>query len=113
MVFVIVCVRYYGSLRISTVIDYGTDVSYLLYKKFVEVVNSQIKFNEPGNINAFPIVGYHKVTKDAENATSPELFYLEMQYLFDNGFKVITIDDLGYDKYQERVYIKNVDTFRI
>ncbi|HEY6587301.1 MAG TPA: hypothetical protein VIY98_03320, partial [Nitrososphaeraceae archaeon] len=24
--------------------------------------------------------------------------------------KVITIDDLGYDKYQERFYIKNVDT---
>ena len=43
-------------------------------------------------------------------ATSPELFYLEMQYLYDNGFKVITIDDLGYDKSQERFYIKNVNT---
>jgi hypothetical protein len=89
---------------------HGIDVSYLLYKKFVEVVNSQIKFNKPGNINAIPIVGYHEVTKDAEDATSPELFYLEMQYLFDNGFKVITLDDLGYDKSQERFYIKNVDT---
>jgi len=89
---------------------HGIDVSYLLYKKFVQVVNSQIKFNEPGNINAIPIVGYHEVTKDAEDATSPELFYLEMQYLSDNGFKVITLDDLGYDKSQERFYIKNVDT---
>ena len=89
---------------------HGIDVSYLLYKKFVEVINSQIKFNKPGNINAIPIVGYHEVTKDAEDATSPELFYLEMQYVFDNGFKVITLDDLGYDKYQERFYIKNVNT---
>jgi hypothetical protein len=33
-----------------------------------------------------------------------------MEYLYDNGFKVITIDDLGYDKYQERFYVKNVNT---
>ena len=89
---------------------HGIDVSYLLYKKFVEVVNSQTKFNEPGNTNAIPIVGYHEVTKDEEDVTSPELFYLEMQYLFDNGFKVITLDDLRYDKYQERFYVKNVNT---
>jgi hypothetical protein len=50
------------------------------------------------NINAIAIDRYHEVTKDTENATSPELFYLKIQYLFDNGFKVITIDDLGYDK---------------
>ena len=29
--------------------------------------------------------------------------------LYDNGFKVITIDDLGYDKDQDRFYVKNVD----
>jgi hypothetical protein len=78
--------------------------------KFVRVVNSQTKFNEPGKINAIPIVGYHEIAKDDEIATSPELFYLEMEYLDDNGFKVITIDDLGYDKYQERFYVKNVNT---
>jgi len=32
-----------------------------------------------------------------------------MQYLYDNGFKVITINDLGYDKDQDRFYVKNVD----
>jgi len=78
--------------------------------KFVGVVNSQTKFNEPGKINAIPIIGYHQIAKDDEIATSPELFYLEMEYLYDNGFKVITIDDLGYDKYQERFYVKNVNT---
>ena len=86
---------------------HGSKVSYTLYMEFVRVVNSQTKFNEPGKINAIPIVGYHEITKDDEIGTSPELFYLEMEYLDDNGFKVITIDDLGYDKYQERFYIKN------
>lgn len=86
---------------------HGSKVSYSLYMEFVRVVNSQTKFNEPGKINAIPIVGYHEITKDDEIGTSPELFYLEMEYLDDNGFKVITIDDLGYDKYQERFYVKN------
>jgi len=89
---------------------HGIDVSYSLYLEFVRVINSQIKFNEPGNINAIPIVGYHEVTKDDDVGTSPELFYLEMQYLSDNGFKVITLDDLGYDNHQEWFYIKNNDT---
>ncbi|HEX7142240.1 MAG TPA: polysaccharide deacetylase family protein [Nitrososphaeraceae archaeon] len=90
---------------------HGIEVSYSLYLEFVRVVNSQTKFNEPGKINAIPIVGYHQITKDDDIATSPELFYLEMQYLYDNGFKVISIDDLGYDKYQDRFYVKNVNTF--
>ena len=90
---------------------HGIEVSYSLYLEFVRIVNSQTKFNEPGKINAIPIVGYHQITKDDDIATSPELFYLEMQYLYDNGFKVISIDDLGYDKYQERFYVKNVNAF--
>ncbi|MGZ5470137.1 MAG: polysaccharide deacetylase family protein [Nitrososphaeraceae archaeon] len=90
---------------------HGIEVSYSLYLEFVRIVNSQTKFNEPGKINAIPIVGYHQITKDDDIATSPELFYLEMQYLYDNGFKVISIDDLGYDKYQDRFYVKNVNTF--
>ncbi|HEX2407629.1 MAG TPA: polysaccharide deacetylase family protein [Nitrososphaeraceae archaeon] len=89
---------------------HGIEVSYSLYLEFVRVVNSQTKFNEPGKINAIPIVGYHEISKDDDIATSPELFYLEMEYLHDNGFKVITIDDLGYDKSQERFYVKNINT---
>jgi peptidoglycan/xylan/chitin deacetylase (PgdA/CDA1 family) len=89
---------------------HGSEVSYSLYMEFVRIVNSQTKFNEPGKINAIPIIGYHQVTKDYKLATSPELFYLEMEYLYNNGFNVITIEDLGYDKYQERFYVKNVNT---
>ena len=73
-------------------------------------INSQTKFNEPGKINTIPIVEYHEIAKyDDDDYTSPELFYLEMQYLYDNGFKGITINDLGYDKDQDRFYVKNVD----
>jgi hypothetical protein len=36
-----------------------------------------------------------------------------MEYLYKNGFHVITIEDLGYDKYKERFYVKNnVNTLR-
>ncbi len=86
---------------------HGSEVSYSLYMEFLRIVNSQTKFNEPGKINAIPIIGYHQVTKDYKLATSPELFYLEMEYLYKNGFHVITIEDLGYDKYKERFYVKN------
>jgi hypothetical protein len=88
---------------------HGKEVSSILFEKFVEVVNSQTEFNKQGEINAIPIIGYHEIATDDEIDTSPELFELEMEYLYDNGFKVITLDDLGYNENQERFYIKNGD----
>jgi hypothetical protein len=81
----------------------------LFSEKFVEVVNNQTEFNKQGEINAIPIIGYHEIATDDEIDTSPELFELEMKYLYDNRFKVITLDDLRYDENQERFYIKNGD----
>jgi hypothetical protein len=89
---------------------HGEEVSYMLFEKFVEVVNSQTEFNKQGEINAIPIIGYHEIATDDELDTSPELFELEMEYLYDNGFQVITLDDLGYDENQERFYIKTYNT---
>jgi hypothetical protein len=89
---------------------HGKEVSYSLFKKFVDVVDSQTEFNKQGEINAIPIIGYHEITTEEELATSPELFELEMEYLYDNGFKVITLDDLGYDENQERFYLKTFNT---
>jgi hypothetical protein len=34
------------------------------------------------------------------------LFDAEMRYLYDNGFKVITMSDLGYDENTKSMYIK-------
>jgi len=38
--------------------------------------------------------------------TIVNLFDAEMRYLYDNGFKVITMSDLGYDPNSRSVYIK-------
>ncbi|HJU58367.1 MAG TPA: polysaccharide deacetylase family protein [Nitrososphaeraceae archaeon] len=88
---------------------FGKEVSFALFEKFVQIVNSQTKYNKNGDINAIPIVGYHAISRGNVDFTHPELFDLEMKYLYDNGFKVITLEDLGYDEKQERFYIKNVD----
>ena len=85
---------------------HGKEVSYILFEKFVEVVNSQTAFNKQGEINAIPIIGYHEIATDDELDTSPELFEQEMKYLYENDYKVITLADLGYDESQERFYIK-------
>jgi hypothetical protein len=36
-----------------------------------------------------------------------------MKYLYDNGFNVITLVDLGYDDYQERFYVNDVSNNNI
>lgn len=87
---------------------YGPEISQAMFDKFVQVVNDQRYFNKNGEINAIPIIGYHEIKTEGETSTSPELFDAEMEYLYENGFKVITMEDLGYDQYQERFHIKNM-----
>jgi hypothetical protein len=38
--------------------------------------------------------------------TTVNLFDAEMKYLHDNGFKVLTMADLGYDENSKSLYIK-------
>ncbi|HJT48896.1 MAG TPA: hypothetical protein VJ729_12005 [Nitrososphaeraceae archaeon] len=38
--------------------------------------------------------------------TTVNLFDAEMRYLYDNGLKVITMSDLGYDTHSKSIYIK-------
>jgi hypothetical protein len=84
----------------------------------IEVVNSQAQFNSNGTINAIPIIVYHNI--DYKNNTfdiSPDwldystidvnLFDSEMKYLHNNGFQVLTMSDLGYNKTSNKLYIKN------
>jgi len=61
----------------------------------------QTEFNNNGEINAFPIVAYHRIDTNKDFDTSPELFEMEMEYLYENNYKVITLADLGYDENQE------------
>ena len=54
--------------------------SEILFNKFVEIVNSQTKFNVNGEINAIPIITYHNINENETVSTSEELFAKEMKY---------------------------------
>ena len=85
---------------------------------FIEVVNSQAQYNSNGTINVIPIIVYHNVNykNNSSNISSDwidsstidaNLFDSQMKYLHDNGFKVLTISDLGYNQTANKLYIKD------
>ena len=56
-----------------------------------------------------PIIGYHDIdNKKTITSTDVNLFDAEMKYLHDNGFKVLTMSDLGYDENSNYLYIKGL-----
>jgi hypothetical protein len=78
-----------------------------IFSRFVELVNSEINFNKNGIINAVPIIGYHDIDNNKTiTSTNVNLFYAEMKYLHDNGFKVIPMSDIGYNENTKYMYIK-------
>jgi peptidoglycan/xylan/chitin deacetylase (PgdA/CDA1 family) len=74
---------------------------YMLHR-FKEVVDAQTKYNIDNKIKAIPIIIWHNIANNVEDdpytTTSVELFESEIKYLHDNGFTVITMADLLYDK---------------
>jgi hypothetical protein len=84
-----------------------------IFEKFVELVDSQVNFNKNGTIKAVPIIGYHNIdNNETVTSTDVNLFDAEMKYLYDNGFKVLTMSDLGYDKNSKYLYVKNNEWYR-
>jgi peptidoglycan/xylan/chitin deacetylase (PgdA/CDA1 family) len=82
-----------------------------IFNEFVKVVNSQSKYNDNNNgmINAIPLIAYHDIDNSLDkSSTDVSLFASEMKYLYENGFKVITMKDLGYDEMSNRLYVKNM-----
>jgi peptidoglycan/xylan/chitin deacetylase (PgdA/CDA1 family) len=82
-----------------------------MFNRFVEVVNSASMYNTDGTINAIPIVIWHRVDNSGEDdpqvyATTIDLFEKEIKYLHDNGFKVLTMADIGYDINSNYLYLK-------
>ena len=54
-----------------------------------------------------PLVDYSDLSDSNRPIdTTVNLFDAEMRYLYDNGFKVITMADLGYDENSKSLYIK-------
>ena len=88
--------------------DYDNDNE--MYQEFVNVVNSQQNFNGDGIIRAIPIIAYHDLDYGyrTPDSTSVNLFDAEMKYLYDNGFTVITMADLGYDESTHQLYIEYI-----
>lgn len=86
-----------------------------IFEEFVKEVNSQDDYNIDGNIKAIPIVAYHDFrgsgftdinSGDDDVSTDAKLFEAEMRYLYENGFRVITMAELGYDERINSIYIK-------
>jgi hypothetical protein len=78
------------------------------FEMFVDEVNIQDKYNKVnGPILAVPLVAYHMIdNKKTPYSTDVTLFDREMRYLQDNSFKVLTVNDLGYDTKNNFLYIK-------
>ncbi len=84
-----------------------------MYDKFVREVNSQNKYNKNGIVNAIPLIAYHDIVilpdvrdTNEPSATTLNLFNAEMKYLHDNGIRVITFYNLGYDERTNVFHIK-------
>jgi len=84
-----------------------------MFHKLVSAVNNQSNYNSDRIVRAIPIIVYHILVNypDLSDSNRPidttvNLFDAEMRYLYDNGFKVITMSDLGYDENTKSMYIK-------
>ncbi|MFL6384226.1 MAG: polysaccharide deacetylase family protein [Nitrososphaeraceae archaeon] len=84
-----------------------------MFNKFVTAVNSQDIYNKEGIVRAIPVIVYHIIVNypDLSDSNRPidttlNLFDAEMRYLYDNGFKVLTMADLRYDENSQSLYIK-------
>jgi len=79
-----------------------------IFSDFVKIVNSQIKYNQGGKINAVPLMTFHNLdlTTNVPYRTNSGLFDQLMKYLHDNGFKVLTFKQLGYNTQSNTFYLK-------
>jgi len=103
---------YNGNVGTCTRFHYKYDNAQML-EKFITAVNNQSNYNNDGIVRAIPIIVYHTLVnyQDLTDSNRPidttvNLFDAEMKYLHDNGFKILTMADLGYDENSNYLYIK-------
>ena len=85
---------------------------------FIQIVNSESKYNRNGIVNAIPIIVYHQIGSEGGgggidnggegSATDVNLFAQEMKYLHDNGFTVLTMANLRYNQNDNSLYIPGI-----
>jgi peptidoglycan/xylan/chitin deacetylase (PgdA/CDA1 family) len=83
---------------------------YMLHR-FKEVVDAQSKYNTDTEIKAIPIIIWHNIANNVQDdpytTTSIELFEAEVKYLYHEGFTVLTMADLLYDKNRSTLKIND------
>jgi hypothetical protein len=74
------------------------------------MINSQTSHNKNGVIKAIPILTYHNVGLDNNMHYSTDLilFEQEMKYLHDNGFRVLIMNQLGYNTQNNTFYLNGI-----
>jgi hypothetical protein len=85
-----------------------------MFRVFLQIVNGATQYNSNGKINAIPVIVYHNITNSIRDYTIPshassttlDLFAQEMKYLHNNGFRVLLLNQLGYDPNSNIFYIK-------
>jgi peptidoglycan/xylan/chitin deacetylase (PgdA/CDA1 family) len=84
---------------------------------FIQIVNSESKYNRNGIVNAIPIIVYHQIGSEGGGGidnggegqgTDVNLFAQEMKYLHDNGFTVLTMANLRYNQNDNSLYIPGI-----
>jgi hypothetical protein len=81
-----------------------------MFRVFLQIVNGATRYNS----NAIPIIVYHNITNSIRDYTIPshassttlDLFAQEMKYFHNNGFRVLLLNQLGYDPNSNVFYIK-------
>ena len=77
-----------------------------MFEQFIEILKSQTKYNNENTIGAIPIFIYHSVDYTGDDySINPDLFEKEMEYLFENGYKIFQMKDIVYDN-EEGLHIK-------
>ena len=85
-----------------------------MFQRFIQQVNSQTPYNNNGKINAIPIITYHQLTYNMQDYNSAAttitvpLFDQEMKYLHNNGFKVLLLNQLGFEPINNTFYLKDM-----
>ncbi len=84
------------------------------FQQFVQRMNSQIPYNTNGKINAIPIITYHNLTNSLQDynrvasSITVDLFAQQMKYLHDNGFRVLLLNQFGFDTNNNMFYLNNI-----
>jgi hypothetical protein len=87
----------------------------LIFNRFANLVYREGILNSNSNSNAMPInsvliLGYDNIDNNQttqRDVMDIALFDKEMKYLHDNGVKVITLSNLGYDENSNYLYVRN------